>query len=255
MCIRVICTGASLLITFNIYAQSTPPVTPKPPTTPPSTVAPKVTPPVAPSLGGKTSRPVSPSLGGPADPPLAPPFYSRPDVTRSLELTDRQLGQLNTMTQTVQSRFQDRFGQLRDMTEAQRAARALELNRAFATDWMAGARDVFNEAQLNRYQQLQLQYGGFSSFTSPDVQRRLQLTDLQIKALPDSIKWNDAEMRGVLAAPDQVLANKLYGDYLQEAQERLAQWLTPEQMRTWKDMTGSRFEFLPILSPAPPPKQ
>jgi hypothetical protein len=50
-------------------------------------------------------------------------------------------------------------------------------------------------------------------------------------------------MNTIQRQTDRDAANKAYSTYLQERQTRLNRFLTPEQQRTWREMTGDPFEF------------
>ena len=96
-----------------------------------------------------------------AVPPRA--LYSMADVARSLEVSDRQRERLDRLTQQTVSDYQARYNRLADVPEAERAARTAELNRQYEAALLKGTRDILDEKQANRYQQLYYQYGGWRS--------------------------------------------------------------------------------------------
>jgi len=191
----------------------------------------------------------------PAQPgPYPTTLYQMPDVNKSLNLSTQQVDRLNQLTQQTQATYRDRYGQLGNLQPAERQARMQELNRQYSTDWMRGARDVLNENQLNRYQQLNWQYGGFNSLTDPEVARRLNLTTEQRNALSQQLEWSSGRMRDIdrQMATDPNLGRQQYRDYMREYDTRFNRLLTEEQQRAWTDMTGARFTFQPGVPSTPP---
>jgi len=180
-------------------------------------------------------------------------LYQMNDVTKSLNLNDKQVGQLRDLDTTIQGRMRDDYGKLGDIPEKDRFSRTQDLNRTYMNDWNKGARDIFNEDQAKRYGQLQLQYGGFGSLSDPDIQKRLNLTEEQQKDLRGQIDWS-VQQQGQYNSPDLDAdkRTKLYEDYRKAYQERWNKYLTPEQQKSWKSMSGDPYEFK--LS-VPPPKR
>jgi len=181
------------------------------------------------------------------------PIYQMNDVGRALNLTPEQTTRLNQLTEQTQARFRDQYDKLSTIEERDRAARLADLNRQYNTTWMQGSRNIFNDTQMNRYQQLQLQYGGFNSLSDPDVQRRLNLTDEQRNSLRQSIDWSNQQMAELnrQAASDRDRALQAYRDYQRQYQDRFGKFLTPEQLKTWQQMTGESFMFQPSFAPPP----
>jgi len=177
------------------------------------------------------------------------PLYRMQDVSKSLNLNDRQVNRLNEMTDKLQQTYRDTYAKLADVPERDRAGRLQEVNRQYASDWMRGARDVMEEKQLARYRQLELQYGGFGSLSDPDVQKRLNLTEEQRKNLRESIDWSTQQMTDInrQGADDRDRGVRLYRDYQKAYQDRFNKYLTPEQQRAWREMTGEAYEFQPTF--------
>jgi len=182
--------------------------------------------------------------------PYPPPLYQMNDVSKSLNLTPEQTTRLNTLTDQIQTQYRDKYTGLNSLNEADRAARAQELNRQYANDWNKGARGIFNENQLNRYQQLNNQYGGFNTLYDPEVQKRLNLTQDQITNLREQANWNNQQWQEInrLGATDPTKATQMYKDYWTQRQERFNKYLTPQQQRTWNEMIGEPYTFQPTFT-------
>jgi hypothetical protein len=171
------------------------------------------------------------------------------DVGKSLTLTPDQINRLNTLTDQIQAQYRQNYAGLSSLNEQQRLARQQELNREYYNAWNKGANDIFNDAQRTRYQQLNYQYGGFNSLDDPDVRKRLNLTPNQMDTLRDNAVWSNQQLQNInrLGATDAAKATQMYRDYWTQRQERLNKFLTPEQQRTWAQMTGEPYTFQPIF--------
>lgn len=200
------------------------------------------------TLGAAAALAQNQRTQAPAQPYTYPPaVYQMQGVPQALNLSQQQINSLNQLSTRIQNSYRDRYGKLSGVPEAERAARLRELNQQYQADWMTGARDVFNQQQLSRYQQLQLQQGGFNSLSNADLQRQLNLTAEQQRRVQDAANWSAQQMRDInsLGATDRDKAMLLYQDYQKQYQQRFNQILTPEQQRTWKGMIGEPYSFQP----------
>jgi hypothetical protein len=178
-------------------------------------------------------------------------LYRMTDVGKALNLTADQVNRLNAVTDRVQTQYRDNYSKLTTIAEADRAARLRELNQQYVGDWNKAARDIFDETQRTRYQQLNYQYGGFDTLYYPDVQTRLRLTEAQIKDLGAQWDWSTQQWQAMerLAATDATKAAQMHRDYWTQRQERFNKFLTPEQQRAWATMTGDAYTFQPPFAP------
>jgi len=175
------------------------------------------------------------------------PLYQMPDVSKSLNLTQDQVTKLNKVTEDTQARYRDGYGQLGSLKDADRFARTQELNRQYYTDWNKGARDIFNDTQRSRYQQYNYQYGGFNTLYDPDVQKRLNLTPDQVQNLRTHWDWNNQQLQDVtrLGTTDATKGSQAYRDYWTARQERFNKFLTADQQKAWRELTGEPYTFQP----------
>jgi hypothetical protein len=180
--------------------------------------------------------------------------YQIPDVGKTLTLTTDQTTRLNALTEKVQAQYRDNYAKIASLPEADRDARARELYRQYYTDWDKGARDIFNDTQRARYQQIAYQYGGFDTLYYPDVQTRLGLTPAQIKELNDHWAWNNQQWQTVYTTgvADPTKGATLYRDYWTARQARFNKFLTPAQQKAWGELTGEAYVFQPYFGPRRP---
>jgi hypothetical protein len=256
--------SASILAASALYAQTPPPSSP--PASPPGSSPGTRPAPTSPTTGGPSTTPVFPTTGGTSPSKTTVVFptdlFRMNDVSKSISLTDRQVNQLNTMTQQLQSRFQVQFEKLASLPAQQRADRMLELNREYTNAWINGAREFLNGTQLTRYQQLQFQFGGFASLTDPILQKALNISDAQMTKLRADVTWSDQQLAAIreAALTNEARALQMFNTFNATAQERWNQLLSADQQRAWAQLTGDPFAFPPPFPAAapiggPPPKR
>jgi len=199
---------------------------------------------------GAQARPGQTGAPAQSTSPFPNSLYQMSDVSRALNLTPDQVNRLNQTSEQLQSRYRDQYNQLNSLNANERAAKMAELNRSYYADWTKGTSNIFNDTQASRYQQLQLQYGGFNSLSDPNVQRQLNLTQDQMKNLSQLNDWSSQQMAEInrQAATDRDRGMQLYRDYQTQYQDRFNRFLTPEQQRTWGTMTGQPFSFQPSFT-------
>jgi hypothetical protein len=173
------------------------------------------------------------------------------DVSKALNLTQDQITNLNKLTEQTRARYRDDYAKLAGLKEAERFNRMQELNRQYYADWNKSARDVFNDTQRGRYQQLDYQYGGFNTLYDPDVQKRLNLTADQVRDLRAQWDWSDQQLRDInrVGTTDAKKGAQMYSDYWNARQQRLDKFLTAEQQKAWREMIGDPYTFQPTFTP------
>jgi hypothetical protein len=208
------------------------------------------------SLGLVCALALAASVSAQPNPPAATtPYpialYQMNDISKSLNLTAEQISNLNKLTEQTQAKYRDDYAKLSALKEAERFNRMQELNRQYYADWTKGAGSVFNDTQRTRYQQLGYQYGGFGTFYDPDVQKRLNLTADQQKALRDQWDWSNQQLQEIYrtGATDATKGTQMYNDYWKARQARLDKFLTADQQKAWRDLTGDPYTFQPTFTP------
>jgi len=183
--------------------------------------------------------------------PYPTPLYRMDDVSRTLSLTPEQVTRLNKVTEQVQAQYRDNYTKLSGLAEAQRIEQMRDLNRQYAEAWDKAARDVFNDTQRTRYQQLAYQYGGFETLYDPAVQKRLVLTPTQASELSTHWDWHNRQWQDLsrVWATDPTKGAQVYKDYWTQRQERFNRFLTAEQQKAWREMTGDPYTFQPAFGP------
>jgi hypothetical protein len=175
------------------------------------------------------------------------PIFRVDDVSRIQSLNQRQLMQLNAMTQRLQQQYQAQYDRLATLPPAQRNNRLMELDRNYANAWLGGAENVLTPAQLVNFQQSPMLTGGYSAFNDPAIQRGLNLSNRQIQQLNNALLTSNTTLQDItrLAQTDPVRARQAYAAYVQAYENQLSSILTLQQQQQWSQMTGEPFPFAP----------
>ena len=174
------------------------------------------------------------------------PWFGNATVRKQLKIDDNQYNTLNdayTQHWTPYNKVVvDVPATPNDQYHQQVAAAYGTFNNGVNT----AAAKVFTDAELrNRYNQLNWQYQGYGAFQDPTVQQRLKLTDAQRQSFNRYYKdWND-EMNTYANeyGTDREGVNKRFATSYKTHRDRINETLTPEQRKSWTEMTGESYDF------------
>jgi hypothetical protein len=181
------------------------------------------------------------------------PLFQQPNVGQTLNLNRDQMTRLNGMTQQLQNRFQGDFNRAFTGSGRDRDAAMQALQGRFNSDFMKGAGGIFNDQQMTRYRQLQLQSQGASALLSPDVASRLNLTDEQRTRLRNLDTQYQRQLRDFTGSDASRRADfrNRWETFQRENGQRINGILDENQRRMWSQMTGERFNFAPPTASGP----
>jgi len=175
------------------------------------------------------------------------PLHAQADVRQSLRLTDDQLRRLGELDTRLQGMYRNDFTRAYGTRETDRGAALNQTWGRYRTDWSRGAGEIFNENQMNRYRQLEMQFRGTEALIDADARRRLNLTEDQISRFNELNTQYQRQYRDFLApdAARQENYRDRWARFRSDYNDRIGGILTEEQRRTWGQMTGERFDFAP----------
>jgi hypothetical protein len=208
----------------------------------------------APGVPGSTGAPGAPGPGASGQSFSAPsafggwgssPWFSGAGIRNQLNLNNQQFNQLNEAYQQSFNRFRTGVEQLNKLDAAQRAQRLAELSQTFQQDFTGTAQGILNPQQLERYNQLFLQYRGLDALNDPTIQKRLNLTDEQRTKLREfsSLRLEDLTTDNL---NNRAAALKRYNDLRARQADQLQSLLNAQQMQSWRQMIGQPFTFQPL---------
>jgi hypothetical protein len=177
------------------------------------------------------------------------PWFSNQDARTHLKLNDAQYNQLNKGYGQAYEGYQTGMKNMgKDLTDEQRTQKMGELQQGFNKNLSTTANDVFTDPQQRqRYNQLQMQYRGYNAFSDPTVQDKLNLTAEQRQKLgQQGQEWNK-QMNGFGAGykSDPEGTTKKFNEMRTQNGERINSVLTPDQQKSYQQMTGQSYNFQP----------
>ncbi len=121
-----------------------------------------------------------------------------------------------------------------------------EYGDRFDLEFARGSRAVFKDPQQReRFNQLYLQYQGFGAFDRPQVQRKLNFSEQQIRQVQDlNREWNSeihALRQSYLQNPPD--ARNRFSDIHDRFRMKLDGILNSEQQEIYRNMTGKPYPF------------
>jgi hypothetical protein len=175
------------------------------------------------------------------------PWFANRDVRRQLKIDDDQYNTLNKTYVQYWTPYNQAVASVpADLDEVERQRRIAAAYGTFHKNYYDNTAKVFVDADTrNRYNQLNLQYQGYAAFNDPDVRARLKLTEEQQRKFDRYYSdWNkQMNTYSTEYAKDREGVNKQFGDHWKQSRAQINETLTPEQRRTWNDMTGEAYDF------------
>jgi Spy/CpxP family protein refolding chaperone len=193
---------------------------------------------------------------------LAAPAYAQPgrggmggianlmtnkSVQDELKLTDEQKEKVKKLSDEAREKFGKDIRQAFMDMDREKAQKL----QAEQTEFVLKALpDAIKADQLKRLKQIELQVQGVRAFTSEHVQKDLKLNDKQkeqIKTASEEASKTLGELRRELfgARDDKEKRDEIQkkiATTTKEATEKITSYLTDDQKKAWKDMTGEKFE-------------
>ncbi len=167
-------------------------------------------------------------------------------VQKELNLSADQIQKVKDVTREVREKHADEFAKLQKIDDRQERREKMQpLMKAVSQETMEALEKVLNPDQVKRLKQLELQQRGPQAFTDPEVQSQLKLTDDQKEQLKTLAADAQRETREVFqgAQGNFQEAMKKVRTLRKETLDKALAVLTPEQKKTWTEMTGAPYEF------------
>lgn len=165
-------------------------------------------------------------------------------VQDELKLTKDQKEKVNEVSKKAQEKI---AAALKDVPRDQRREKMAAVMKEVNEENKKALAGVLKDDQQKRYKQIQTQVRGIRAFGDPEIQKALNLTDEQktsIKEISEGIQKKIAEETKDLEGRERFTKGREIRQKLtKEAMGQVASKLTPEQKKTWKDLTGEKFEI------------
>jgi hypothetical protein len=175
------------------------------------------------------------------------PVFQNSGVRKALNISEQQLNQLNQMNSGLLKDYGARVGQLSNLDARERTAGLQKLWGSYRSDFANAAGKIFDQNQMARYRQLDLQRQGLTAFLDPQVQQQLNLTDAQRQQLQTLITTRQEQMNSLreTAQTNRAEATRRYEQLQQQLAKQLGTLLNETQQKSWAEMTGQAHDFGP----------
>jgi Spy/CpxP family protein refolding chaperone len=172
-------------------------------------------------------------------------------VQTELKLSDEQKEKFTKIGDKYKDDFQKAFTD-RDFKKVG------ELMKQAGEDVEKAAPDILKADQLKRLKQLEVQAASLGAFSRDDVKTALKLTDKQEKDVEEAKKELEQDAQDILkdAAGDREKMADAFKKVMamrKDAVDKTVDGLTDDQKKSWKDLTGDKFEFSPFGGRPPRP--
>jgi Spy/CpxP family protein refolding chaperone len=173
-----------------------------------------------------------------------PMLLSNKGVQQELKVTDAQAEKLDALAQELGQKQREEFGKLQDVPQDERREKMQELSRSINEEMHKSLNGILKSEQTKRFGQIQLQQAGVYAFTTPRVEKELELTADQkskIRLINEDLAESTREaFRG--GQSDRAAAMQKITQLRKEGMEKATALLTDDQKKSWKDLTGEPFE-------------
>ncbi len=162
-------------------------------------------------------------------------LLQREEVREEIMLVDDQLEQLEELNNDFRNAMRSEFEKMRE-----EGSRDWTKIREFATQKQAEMKEEVDSIllphQVSRLKQLSVQSrisrsGAQGALESDEVKDALGLTDEQLEEIRTVAEETQAELQEKIA------------ELQKEARKKILAVLTPEQQKTWEELTGDEFKF------------
>lgn len=177
------------------------------------------------------------------------PWFADQGVRQQLQMSDNQYQALNQGYGQAWTTYNQGISGLdSNLPDVQRMQRQQALYGNFQTDLSKATNGVFTDPTVNqRYNQLYLQYRGYGAFNDPTIQQELSLTPAQRQRFQQYDRdWNrnmNTWYRDYQTDAEAV--QRRFNQSQAEYARTLNSTLTPDQQKTWSQMTGEPYKWTP----------
>jgi hypothetical protein len=176
--------------------------------------------------------------------PTAAQLVANDKVAAELKITDAQKADIKTASDKVRDKYKDDIDKARANMDRDKMG---ELRKAQNEESDKAILAVLKPEQAKRLNQIVVQAAGLNAFSKDDVAAALKLTDKQKQDVKDTQKDLQDDIRDVFqdAGMDpekRQAAQKKVQTLRTDAFDKVVASLTDDQKKTWKDLTGDKFD-------------
>ena len=169
-------------------------------------------------------------------------------VQGELKLTDDEKSDVQKEGEKIRDKYKDDLDTARANMDREKMG---ELMKAQTEDMDKAVAGILKPDQTKRLKQIEVQAAGLGAFSMDDVQSALKLTDAQKTEIKEAADGLQKDMREAMQGAFQggfdrdkmTEAMKKVQTMQSDAVDKVLKDLTDDQKKTWKDLTGEKFEL------------
>jgi hypothetical protein len=162
-------------------------------------------------------------------------------VQKELKLDEDQIAKAREASAAIREKFSGDFQNIQGLSQDERRELMAKVN----AETRKSLADILKPEQQKRFDQIQLQVRGVDAFSTEDVQTKLKLTSEQkdkLQSLVEDARQQSMEAFQSAGDDRQGAMTKVQG-IRRDAMTKASALLTPDQKKTWEELTGAPFEF------------
>jgi hypothetical protein len=167
------------------------------------------------------------------------------EVRVELQIAPDQEEALTKMAEQGRGERPD-FGNIRDMSEEERTALFAKMRKEQeerTKKMKEQLEEVLVLPQIERLEQLALQFRGIQALSDEKVVAALKITEAQKKKMEEVRSKQGEQMRELFASGDRDKMREAFGKMRQELEDGTHAVLTSDQKKEFEEMKGEAFEF------------
>jgi hypothetical protein len=178
-------------------------------------------------------------------------------VRKEIKLTEPQWDKVRAIVKGVHEKYQANLIKAKKDKNEKKFVQLIQDSTRETADKVGKALpDILRSEQLKRLKQIEIQVNGLFALNKPDVQKQLKLSDTQksrLKSIGDGLKQDVGEVFKAAsktkaksaeeASRQAAESGRTVQRLSDEAFKKALAVLTESQKKTWKDLTGPKFEF------------
>lgn len=176
-------------------------------------------------------------FGGPAG------FLANKSVQEELKLDDKQVEKAKELAENSGTKMREAFESVQGLEGEERREKMTELMKPINEEATKAIATLLKADQNKRYQQILLQQRGIQSFSTPELQKELKLTDAQkdkIKTITEETNAKRGEIFQESQGDRQAMMEKMTA-LRKESLEKVVAELNDDQKKSWKEKLGAPF--------------
>jgi hypothetical protein len=169
-------------------------------------------------------------------------------VQKELKLDDAQVTKAKELADKNREKMTAAREEFSGLDQEERMKKFQELTKEMNESTLKAVGEFLKPEQLTRLHQCSYQVRGAMAFADPEVAKKLNITDAQkdtIKAIVDESNEAARELRQGFRDDPEGTAKKL-AEHNKETLSKVVAKLNDEQQKTWKEMLGAPFAYVPM---------